>query len=575
MCLNKLKIRHPLYGNIYVPCGHCDACRQSSANKHVSKLLSSDKSMKRYFVTLSYKNNYIPYVNRNELKSLIQHFRAIYSNLHSYYVQYSDLYFKNLRLKSSLFYDSNKTLELKHVLDLYDKDPFEFFKFLIKDEKLRVYRNASRYFNIDKCHDFGEEFITFDKISNYRLRNILNCSFDEIDKIHGLQQVFKPNRVEYYNKIAVNYTADWQKFFKRLAFHFCKEFGKDFRFKRFGTPEYGPSTNRSHFHFILFVPSEVPFESVRRCILAAWPFCDKKRLSDNIEVARAAEHYTASYVNLGSDGVKVQHLFSPLRRLSSLFLGDTNPLFNFGKVFSDAQNGLFCYTYRKYTNGIPSDITVPYPKFVTSRYFPIFKGFGRLASSAQLFALSHPREYFKIGEIDPRSIDLAIPVYRLDNEFYKVLKPNCDDLINKELIDPRTLLSFTKYEINSAIRRIDNAYNKYFKPLGYSRQYFAEFVQSYWKRYQSFLLRDSLRTASSYALSYAFFNIDDHLDDDLDNINDLLLADLEEEKLQWSTHYNFNPVEVSANNRLSEIFNDNIKHRHINECALGHIIKVY
>lgn len=52
----------------YVPCGTCPSCLAAKANKRASLIRSTNpEGTTCYFVTLTYSNDFLPYVDLNEL----------------------------------------------------------------------------------------------------------------------------------------------------------------------------------------------------------------------------------------------------------------------------------------------------------------------------------------------------------------------------------------------------------------------------------------------------------------------------------------------------------------------------
>ena len=65
MCTNRIKVTNKYVGrSFYVDCGHCPACLQRKANKSCRKIISEYGRPHSFmcFVTLSYDNDHIPYI---------------------------------------------------------------------------------------------------------------------------------------------------------------------------------------------------------------------------------------------------------------------------------------------------------------------------------------------------------------------------------------------------------------------------------------------------------------------------------------------------------------------------------
>lgn len=71
MCLNGRFIYNRYSGqNVFVRCGHCEACKQEDALKRTNRIrLNMRHGFIWLFVTLTYTNDFVPYVLRSELNS--------------------------------------------------------------------------------------------------------------------------------------------------------------------------------------------------------------------------------------------------------------------------------------------------------------------------------------------------------------------------------------------------------------------------------------------------------------------------------------------------------------------------
>lgn len=74
MCTNKRLIKNPYTGkDLYVDCGKCPACQQAKADKRTARIRLHQASQLDkicLFVTLTYSNEFIPYIRKSELKLL-------------------------------------------------------------------------------------------------------------------------------------------------------------------------------------------------------------------------------------------------------------------------------------------------------------------------------------------------------------------------------------------------------------------------------------------------------------------------------------------------------------------------
>lgn len=65
---------------------------------------------------------------------------------------------------------------------------------------------------------------------------------------------------------------DIQNYFKRVTSACKREFGKDFKFRRLVTCEYGTKNRRPHYHFLVFVQSPCNHYKFRNILKRCWPY---------------------------------------------------------------------------------------------------------------------------------------------------------------------------------------------------------------------------------------------------------------------------------------------------------------
>lgn len=123
----------------------------------------------------------------------------------------------------------------------------------------------------------------------------------------------------------------------------------------------------------------------------------------------------------------------------------------------------------------------------------------------------------------------------------------------------------TQGEAKSAIKRINYAYDTYFKPLGISRRRFALICIDYHNGRSSALYLDSLREFQDDECYQCYFNVDEY-NDFLRLHPESVVADiigLYEEK-GYPTNPNTFPSEYTLTMEYQKKFNSNIKTRKIN-----------
>ena len=218
------------------------------------------------------------------------------------------------------------------------------------------------------------------------------------------------------NQIGVIYYPDLQNFYKRLRINLKRHYNYDIPFSFFACAEYGPTTQRPHFHTLIFIPQG--YDSVfRDAVVESWPFADCRRTRDYIEIARNAASYVASYVNCSSSVPSLfkNRVFKQKHSYSKNF-GLAASDFGLLEILKKADNGDMSYRKLSVREGVPSVINVPIPKYVVNRYFPEFKGLSRLAPDSLAIVLQYPyrlREFRT--ELDYSDDDLHVISVRLSH----------------------------------------------------------------------------------------------------------------------------------------------------------------
>ncbi len=333
MCLYQRYIKNPYTGkDVYVKCGHCNACLQEKAARRTSRIRNNvSPGQTALFVTLTYANIFVPYVKRSELKS------------------------------------------------------FEFSVPVYRDASIRRNRVGSDYTFLQSIKR------TTTQIASIDYDNSINFLQDgekvpEVDRLPHLKRYSK-------DKIGVILFSDLQRFYKRLRIILQRKFHVTSSFSYFGCAEYGPSTKRPHFHVLIFVPSS---ETQLFCsaISEAWQFDSIARKRKGIQIARNASSYVSAYVNSNTRLSKfyTQHSISQRHSYSQGF-GMANPYFSFENVVSASEKSGFSYNKTIMRNSVPTIIDCTIPKYVIDKYFPRFLGYSSMPTDSLLQLLQCPTFY--------------------------------------------------------------------------------------------------------------------------------------------------------------------------------------
>lgn len=323
-------IKNPYTGkDVYVKCGHCNACLQEKAARRTSRIRNNVATgQTALFVTLTYANMFVPYVLRSELKS------------------------------------------------------FEFSVPVYRDATIRRNRVGSEY------NFFQTIRRKTTKIADIDYDNSINFIQDgedvpEVDRLPHLKRYPK-------NKIGVVLYSDLQRFYKRLRVILQRKYQVTSSFSYFGCAEYGPSTKRPHFHVLIFVPSSAT-QLFIAAISEAWQFDSAARKRKGIQVARNASSYVSAYVNSNTRLSKFYTQNSIRQRHSySQGFGMQNPFFSFENVVKSSEISDFGYNKTIMRNSVPTVIDCAIPKYVIDKYFPRFLGYSIMPTDSLLQLLQCP-----------------------------------------------------------------------------------------------------------------------------------------------------------------------------------------
>lgn len=352
MCVNaKYVYNRYIRKSILVDCGRCPSCLQKKAAHRANRIrnnLSSEYIC--LFVTLTYKNKYIPFVFKKDIENQSDVLRV-----------YRDSSIRKVRVSSNNKYD---------------------FKFVSKD-------------NLTLLDEYW---------------------------VHDLWQDVSNNLAPGLNKkkhcVGVCYYKDLQDFFKRLRINLKRKYNFDGKFTSFSCSEYGGSTYRPHFHTLIFVPRSA--ENIfRSAVVESWPFADRDRTANFIEVARDCASYVSSYVNGGSlvSSCLAFPCFKSKHSYSKAF-GLAVDCFNLDSLLDKVRSGDMRYYSRKITGSENTLSAFPIPQYVINRYFPKFKGFSRLSPDALRDIILRPERLFEYRhELDYSNDDIYKITVRLNNSF--------------------------------------------------------------------------------------------------------------------------------------------------------------
>lgn len=399
---------------VLVKCGHCPACLQEKACARANRIRNNfDGSHIALFVTLTYTNDFVPYVRR-----------------------------------SDLFSDS---------LDVH------------------VYRNCTGRFTYSRF--FG---LSFKKVREITIldsvyvpeESRLDGSVRDLPSLNGLG----------HDYVGVTYYPDLQNFFKRLRQILIRDYEKEPDFSYYSCSELGGHTYRPHFHALLFIRPDD--EEIFRCaILKAWPYADKRRTKKYIEIAKDASSYVASYVNSNTSLYPLFQVsaFKPSHSMSKGF-GVVLDCFSLRSILSKIDQRDLHYYSRKKFDGTSQSVPLSLPEYVVNRYFPRFKGLGRV-TSPQLRCIL----------LSPESVGTVLGDYKyLINYHDKYLDCSWSLPVDCRSDVDNICYSYSPMETYQIYVRLENAFQRFHVETGLGRFDYCHYYMLVWSLLSLTRLKDSL-----------------------------------------------------------------------------------
>lgn len=420
MCTNTRYIRNIYTDKMFlVNCGHCPACQQEKAARRANRIRNQVVDGQIcLFVTLTYGSKFVPYVRRSELASRPMNV-----------VVYRD-------------YD----VQFRRGADVHGSVSF------VK----KVFKSSP--FILERHYEYDDDF--------------------SIDCFKPLC-INKKRNLYDFDKVGVCYYPDVQDFLKRLRQNLKRNFGFDKQFSYFSCSEYGGDSFRPHYHLLLFIPKESE-AAFRSAVDASWLYDDKCALPRRIEVARNPASYLSSYVNCGSDFPSFFKKDCFRQKHSySLNFGAVLDCFSLRSILLSADRKVMSYYSLRNVGGVKQVVSVPIPKYIINRYFPVCKGFTRIALHT-LFGLLQDFNVYKSLQSIPE-------------------------------------LNITDDDLHKVRVRLNNCYQKYYDETKLSRFHYALDYLRVWRCYDAFVYRCSFDSTFAFRPT-DWFDFYDNIDDYLDGI---------------------------------------------------------
>lgn len=365
MCTNKRYITNSYGKRLLVKCGHCDACKQEKAFKIAFRIKNTmSKDYLPLFVTLTYDNRFVPYIRYEEV-----------------------------------FTD---TLAYAPTCNIY------------RDNSISLVRS-------DEDYNLRYKIVKNRVVLQTIELPIGRCNTDKFVSLHGQDD---------FNKISVCYYPDIQNFVKRLRINLYRDYGFSEHFKFFSCSEYGPSSQRAHAHLLLFMPVKaLSFSEYKNAVIKSWPYGDICK-SQRVQIAKNVASYLASYVNSSNS---LPSLFMDCREISpkhsfSKMFGIENPSFRLDKIMENFFRGSCRYGLQDFGKKSKNESFDILPEYVVYRYFPKFKGFGRLTTDQILDVVTRPANVFKYSKIMQLKKGEGLSIYTMLKNKHKYCDDNDFDL---------------------------------------------------------------------------------------------------------------------------------------------------
>lgn len=340
-------------------------------------------------------------------------------------------------------------------------------------------------------------------------------------------------------KVGVCYFPDVQNFEKRFRER-LRRAGFTQRLKFFNVTEYGGRTLRPHAHILLWSPSGND-QILHEAFIASWPFGRRVRAQESFQLVKDdPAGYVSSYVNGGDNLCEfLTRNFKSKHSASKLF-GHGRSCFTFPAVKEKIESGCLNYTLSRIVQGVPAVIDLPIPKYVINRWFPLVKGYSRLASS-QIY------DYISTGLRNNR-------LYAASREY--------------DVNHVKTQINYTNEDLHKIQIRLFNAYQN-------SRKYFDETDKDFTFSDYAILYEKAWRVYKSTC--YKYFVLDDSVNDfyKYDNIcllsplkQSLLHKELSDGKCQFIVDNNKKPHYVNRTIKMTSMYDKYCKQKDVTNYVL-------
>lgn len=362
MCTKKHWIKTKQGKDLLVDCGKCPSCLQDKANRRAMKILANypdnnDGTIAIMF-GLTYANAFIPYIRKSDIDKW---------NKYRTFCDFS-------------YFNKDNKIPVNHLcIPIY------------RDFDTRIVRKSSGL----KGSLLSYGYKTFSRGEYDPFDNRIVCR--EIDELENTD-ILHPYYGKLYSlrgnvdkdRVGICYYPDLQRFFKRLRINLKRKYNCYEPFTYFACSEYGGKYKRPHFHVLLFT-KQTFYDTFARAINEAWSYdyCNPER--KEIQVARHAASYVASYVNSFNTVAPLFQGSKQRQRCSySKNFGIAKPEYSLRSVKSMFDNRSFIFDVEVVDGNCVYPQPTIVPAYVISRYTHKVKGYYKLAYAARYSIYSNP-----------------------------------------------------------------------------------------------------------------------------------------------------------------------------------------
>lgn len=221
-------------------------------------------------------------------------------------------------------------------------------------------------------------------------------------------------------KIGVCWFKDIQDFEKRLR-QYLKRSGYEEKIKVFNCTEYGETTERPHAHILLFAPNST-LAQIHSAVIACWKYGRRIRDEKSCQLVKDdPAGYVSSYVNGNVSVSPFPARYFAAKHSASKYFGHGRRSFALQEIQKKVSEGSLTYDLERTVDGVPTVLNLPIPKYVVNRFFPLFKGYSRLASNQVYEFLSRNLDVGYLAR-QSKAYDLQNEATKIDYQSYKILE---------------------------------------------------------------------------------------------------------------------------------------------------------